>query len=97
MWLDDGNGGRRAALDPERAPAIRKAFEKVASGKWTVQRAYLWLHYEANVYTRSGGSLTEKGFRDILSNRVYGYGPTPRCSSLVSKTVSRVARLIARA
>jgi len=40
------------AIDPDRAPVIRKMFEKIAYENWSGRKVYNWLRFELNFYTR---------------------------------------------
>jgi len=92
VWREDGEGGFKATLDPERAPMIGKAFRKVASGEWTVQWANLWLTYEAGFTTRDGRCLSATSMLRLLMDPAYSDGKLP---PLVSEGMSRMVRLIA--
>lgn len=83
----DQKVGFKIALDPERAPIIRKVFTKVADGKWTVQWAYLWLKYESAFFTRGGGSLSMSGVERMLRNRSYCQRGMRGQAPLVTKDV----------
>ncbi len=60
-------------IDEERAPVIKKMFEKVAYEKWSGRKVYNWLRFEANFYTRGNKPLTLSGVYRILSHTFY-YG-----------------------
>lgn len=60
-------------LDPERAPAIRMMFEKVAYEQWPGRKLYHWLRHELNFYTRGNKPLTLSGIYRMLDNPFY-YG-----------------------
>lgn len=58
-------------IDPERAPIVKKMFEKVAYEKWSGRKIYNWLRFEANFYTRGNKPLTLGGIYRILDNQFY--------------------------
>lgn len=60
-------------IDPQRAPAIKKMFEKVAYEHYSGRKLYNWLRYELNFYTRGNKPLTLSGIYRILDNHFY-YG-----------------------
>ena len=61
-------------LDPDRAPIIRKMFEKVAYEKWSGRKIYHWLKFEMNLKTAAGNkNLTLGNIYTILQNPFY-YG-----------------------
>ncbi len=60
-------------VDPLRAPAITKIFEKVAHEAWSGGKVYHWLKHELNFYTRGNKPLTLGGVYRILDNPFY-YG-----------------------
>lgn len=60
-------------IDPLRAPAIKKMFEKVAYEKYSGRKLYHWLKHELNFYTRGNKPLTLSGIYRILDNPFY-YG-----------------------
>ena len=93
VWREDGNDGCEAALDPERAPIIQKAFRKVALGDWTVQWAFLWLTYETDFRVRGGHSLSAQGFLRLLMDPAYFDGRLP---PMVSESSFQKARLVVR-
>jgi hypothetical protein len=62
------------AIDPLRAPTIKKIFEKVAYEQWSGRRVYNWLKFELNFHTRGNKPLTLSGIYKILDNPIY-YGP----------------------
>jgi DNA invertase Pin-like site-specific DNA recombinase len=68
-------------IDPQRAPAIKKMFEKVAYEHYSGRKLYNWLRHELNFYTRGNKPLTLSGIYRILENHFY-YGPfeSPRGS-----------------
>lgn len=62
------------AIDPLRAPIIKKIFEKVAYEQWSGRKVYNWLKFELNFHTRGNKPLTLSGIYKILDNPIY-YGP----------------------
>jgi len=62
------------AIDPLRAPTIKKIFEKVAYEQWSGRKVYNWLKFELNFHTRGNKPLTLSGIYKILDNPIY-YGP----------------------
>lgn len=61
-------------VDPERAPVVRKMFEKVAYEKWSARKLYHWLKFEINFKTAAGNKgLTLSNIYLILQNTFY-YG-----------------------
>jgi len=61
-------------LDPERAPIIKKVFEKVAYEKWSGRKVYNWLKFELNFKSVTGNKgLTLGNIYQILQNSFY-YG-----------------------
>jgi DNA invertase Pin-like site-specific DNA recombinase len=61
-------------IDPERAPIIRKMFERVAYEKWSGRKIYHWLKFELNFKTAGGNkNLTLSNIYCLLQNHFY-YG-----------------------
>ncbi len=60
-------------VDPDRAPIVKKIFEKVAYEKWSGRKVYNWLKFDLNFYTRGNKSLTLAGVYRILESSIY-YG-----------------------
>jgi site-specific DNA recombinase len=61
-------------IDPDRAPIIKKMFEKVAYEKWSGRKVYHWLKFELNLKTINGNkNLTISNIYLILQNHFY-YG-----------------------
>ncbi|MFA5750783.1 MAG: recombinase family protein [Candidatus Paceibacterota bacterium] len=61
-------------LDIERAPIVKKIFEKVAYEKWSGRKIYHWLKFEINFKTPKGNKgLTLGNIYLILQNSFY-YG-----------------------
>jgi len=64
----------QAIIDPERAPIIKKMFEKVAYEKWSGRKIYNWLKFEINFKSVTGNKgLTLSNIYMILDNPFY-YG-----------------------
>jgi len=61
-------------IDPERAPTIRKMFEKVAYEHWSGRKVYNWLRFDLNFRTAYGKKHLSLGnIYKILGNHFY-YG-----------------------
>jgi len=61
-------------IDSERAPVVKKMFEKVAYEKWSARKLYHWLKFELNFKTAAGNKgLTLSNIYLILQNTFY-YG-----------------------
>ncbi len=60
-------------VDPQRAPVIKKMFEKVAYEQWSGRKVYNWMRFELNFHTRGNRPLTLSGVYRILENPFY-YG-----------------------
>jgi len=61
-------------VDPDRAPIIKKMFEKVAYEKWSGRKLYHWLKFDLNFKTVTGNkNLTLSNIYLILQNHFY-YG-----------------------
>jgi DNA invertase Pin-like site-specific DNA recombinase len=68
-------------IDPQRAPVIKKMFEKVAFEHYSGRKVYNWLRHELNFYTRGNKPLTLSGIYRILDNSFYyGVFESPRKS-----------------
>ncbi len=64
----------QAIVDPERAPIIKKMFEKVAYEKWSGRKLYNWLKFEINFRSATGKKgITLGNIYLILQNTFY-YG-----------------------
>ncbi len=79
----------RVYVDPERAPIIKKMFEKVAYEKWSGKKLYHWLKFELNFKTPNGNKgLTLSNIYLILQNDFYyGSFEYPRKSGLWYKGI----------
>ncbi|MCE9585596.1 recombinase family protein [Candidatus Nomurabacteria bacterium] len=62
------------AIDPDRAPIVRKMFEKVAYEGWSGRKVYNWLRFDLNFHTRGNRPLTLSGVYRIFNMPIY-YGP----------------------
>ncbi len=58
-------------VDPQRAPVIKKIFEKVVYEHYSGRKLYNWLRHELNFYTRGNKPLTLSGIYRILENQFY--------------------------
>ena len=68
-------------IDPQRAPVIKKMFEKVAFEHYSGRKVYNWLRHELNFYTRGNKPLALSGIYRILDNSFYyGVFESPRKS-----------------
>lgn len=61
-------------LDPDRAPIVKKMFEKVVYEKWSGRKVYNWLRFDLNFHTRGNKPLTLSGVYRIFNMPIY-YGP----------------------
>lgn len=64
----------RVVPDSERAPVVRKIFEKMAHEKWSGRKIFHWLKFELNFKTRGGKSLSLSSIYLMIQNSFY-YGP----------------------
>lgn len=75
-YLNSKNVGEKGVIytDPQRAPIIKKIFEKVAYEKWSGRKVYNWLKFDLNLKTANGNkNLTLSNVYMILQNHFY-YG-----------------------
>lgn len=75
-YLNEKKADRKGYVyvDTERAPVIKKMFEKVAYEKWSGRKIYHWLKFEINFKTVLGNKgLTLSNIYLILQNNFY-YG-----------------------
>ncbi len=75
-YLNEKRADRRGYVyvDTERAPVIKKMFEKVAYEKWSGRKIYNWLKFEINLKSNTGKKgLTLSNVYLILQNHFY-YG-----------------------
>jgi len=63
----------QAIIDPDRAPIIRKMFDRVANEKWSGRKLYHWLKFEINFKTKGNKNLSLSNIYIILQNSFY-YG-----------------------
>lgn len=71
----------QVVLDPQRAPIVKKIFEKVAYEGFSGRKIYNWLRFELNFYTRGNKPLTLSGvYRILESHFYYGVFERPRGS-----------------
>jgi len=63
----------QAILDPQRAPIVKKMFEKVAYEKWSGRKLYHWLKFDMNFKTKGNKNLCLGNIYLILQNPFY-YG-----------------------
>lgn len=69
-------------IDPDRAPVIKKMFEKVAYEHWSGKKVYNWLRFELNFRTEAGKKHLSLGniFRVLSNTFYYGSFEYPRKS-----------------
>jgi len=74
-YLNQNRMDRKGKLiiDEQRAPVIKKMFEKVAYEYYSGRKLYNWLRHELNFYTRGNKPITLSGIYRILDNTFY-YG-----------------------
>lgn len=60
-------------IDPDRAPIIRKMFEKMAYDKWSGRKIYHWLKFEINFKSIGNHNLALSNIYRVLQNPFY-YG-----------------------
>ncbi len=61
-------------VDPDRAPTIRKMFEKVAHEHWSGKKIYNWLKFELNFRTACGKKHISLGIIFTILNNHFYYG-----------------------
>jgi DNA invertase Pin-like site-specific DNA recombinase len=61
-------------LDPERAPVIKKMFEKVAYEHWSGRKVYNWLRFDLNFRTAAGKKHLSLGNIYKLLDNTFYYG-----------------------
>lgn len=75
-------------MDPQRAPVIKKIFEKVAFEHFSGRKIYNWLRHELNFYTRGNKPITLSGIYRILDNTFYyGEFEYPKSSGNIYKGI----------
>ena len=68
-------------LDVERAPVVKKMYEKMAYEKWSGRKIYHWLRFELNFQTRSNKPLALSNvYRTLQSTFYYGVFEYPKGS-----------------
>lgn len=69
-------------IDRERAPIVKKMFERVAYEKWSGRKVYHWLKFELNYKTAAGGKHLSLGniFTVLQNPFFYGKFEYPRGS-----------------
>ncbi len=60
-------------IDPDRAPIVKKIFEKMAYEKWSGRKIYHWLKFELNFKTIGNHNLALGNIFRVLQNPLY-YG-----------------------
>ncbi len=71
----------QVVVDPDRAPIIKKMFEKVAYEKWSGRRVYHWLKFDLNFHTTGNKPLTcGNVYRTLINPFYYGIFEYPRKS-----------------
>lgn len=60
-------------IDPDRAPVVKKMFEKMAYEKWSGRKIYHWLRFELNFHSRGNKPLALSNVYRTLQNPIY-YG-----------------------
>jgi len=60
-----------AIVDPDRAPIIKKMFEKVANEKWSGRKIYHWLKFDLNFKSRANKNLALSNIYLLLQNPFY--------------------------
>jgi len=66
-------GQKKILIDPQRAPAIKEIFEKVAYESWSGRDLYRWLIEEKKLKTRKGKNITLSMVYRVLNDNFY-YG-----------------------
>ena len=68
-------------LDPDRAPIVKKMFEKVAHEKWSGRKVYHWLKFDLNFHTTGNKPMTcGNVYRTLINPFYYGVFEYPRKS-----------------
>lgn len=85
-YVNDKQMGRKGIvhIDPERAPIVKKMFEKVVYEKWSGKKIFHWLKFELNFKSVMGNKgLTLSNIYLVLQNDFYyGSFEYPRKSGL---------------
>jgi hypothetical protein len=58
-------------VDPDRAPIIKRMFERVAYEKWSGRKLYHWLKFELNFRTKSNHYLSLANIYRIIQSHFY--------------------------
>ena len=66
-----GDADTPPVIVPEEAEAVRKMFEKYASGKYSYQDIAEWLSIDAGYYTREGNNFSKDTVADMIRNPFY--------------------------
>ena len=81
-YLNEKRSDRKchANIDPERAPVIKKMFEKVAYEKCSGKKIYMWLKFDLNFRTVNGKKHLSLGniFRILYNPFYYGMFEYPK-------------------
>lgn len=81
-YLNEKHSDRKCHtnIDPERAPVIKKMFEKVAYEKWSGKKIYMWLKFDLNFRTANGKKHLSLGniFRILYNPFYYGMFEYPK-------------------
>lgn len=74
-YLNEKRTDRRchAIVDPDRAPIVKKMFERVANEKWSGRKIYYWLKFDLNFKSKGNKNLSLSNVYTILQNHFY-YG-----------------------
>lgn len=68
-------------IDPERAPTVKKMFEKVAYEKWSGRKVYHWLKFDLNFKSIGNKHLALSNvYRTLQTSLYYGTFEYPRKS-----------------
>ena len=68
-------------IDPERAPIVKKMFEKMAHDKWSGRKIHQWLKFEANFKSIGNHNMALSNiFRTLQNPFYYGTFEYPRKS-----------------
>jgi DNA invertase Pin-like site-specific DNA recombinase len=75
-YLNIRNNDRKCIVvpDPDRAPILKKMFEKVAYEKWSGRKLFHWLKFELNFKSKGNKNLALSNIYRILQTSFY-YGP----------------------
>ena len=83
-YLNEKRSDRKchANIDPERAPVIKKIFEKVAYERWSGKKVYMWLKFDLNFRTANGKKHLSLGniFKILYNPFYYGEFEYPKDS-----------------